>query len=161
MPSRIGVAARGARRHDERRRPPRPCGTVALDPGENAAVVARRGRGSRHAHSVWRAVGLGMRKRHRARPVRDRREKMLLLRVAAAARDELRAERDGREPRLDDQRTADRFHQAHRIHRAAAETAVRGRQRKAEQAHLRHRAPDVGDSRLPATRRCARRVSNV
>ena len=69
--------------------------------------------------------GFRVGERELLQPLRDGRQHPLPLLVAAAARDELRAERNGGEPRLDDQRIADCFHHIYRIHRTATEAAVR------------------------------------
>ena len=88
-------------------------------------------------------VGLGVRERELECSLSDSRQHALPLQIAAAARDELCTERDGGEPRLDDQRSADRVHQAHRIDCAPTQAAVRGGKRQAEQPHLGHRPPNV------------------
>src|ERR1700694_39724 len=90
---------------------------------------------------VARAV-LSLRERHLEFAGADERQYGLSLRVGAASRHELRTQPDRRQVRFDDERLADRLHDAHQIDRAAAETADVRRERQAEQADLGERRPD-------------------
>ncbi len=76
-------------------------------------------------------------------PLRHLRQNLAFRRLIAALQHQVGAEHDGGEIRLDDQPAAEALHDDHRLGRAAADPAVFLRQRRAEPAELRHRAPVV------------------
>ena len=117
-------------------------GHRTLDTREDVVVTVDAGAGCDVRKRVVRA-GLHVREGEPQLPARDSRDQTPPLIFAATPRNQSRTERDRSEPWLDDQRVADRLHQAHRIQRASIQAAIRGRQREAEQAELGECAPDV------------------
>ena len=87
---------------------------------------------------------LRMRERQIQRAVGDLRQQRLLLRLAAAFRDQRGADHDGREIGLGDQPAPERFHQDADLDRAAAEPAIGFRDRQRQPAELGELLPDLG-----------------
>ena len=86
-------------------------------------------------------AALGLRESEPELATRDGGKPPRLLRRRSAACDEPGAQADGREEGLDDERLADRLHDADEIERAAAEAAELGGQRQAQDAELGKRRP--------------------
>ena len=86
---------------------------------------------------------LRMRERQMQRTVGDLGQDRLLLRLAAAFRDQAGADHDGREIGLGDQPAAERFHHDAGLDRAGAEPAIGLADRQRQPAEIGELFPDL------------------
>jgi hypothetical protein len=147
-------ACGGARRHDQPARRGRADdhGLVAIE--HPAAVGGARLRGLRVERVAAARFEAGEGQPHAA--VGHAAQQRLALRGRAGARDHPRAQADGLDQRLDDQRLAAGLQGRHQVDRAAAEAAVGLGQRERGQAQLGEGGPDrVADAGVGADDRLA------
>ena len=140
--ARRAVVAGDARRDDDL------AGGMAVEHGGLAAVeapaVRRLRRRGLDIGEIETRRALRMREREIERAVGDFGQHRLLLRLAAAFRDQRGADHDGGEIGLGDQPAAERFHQDAGLDRAAAEPAIGLGDRQRQPAELGELLPDRG-----------------
>ena len=139
--ARLAIALIDARRNDDL------SGGVAVEHGGLVAVeapaVRRLLRGGPNVRQIEARLALRMRKRQNQRAVGDFWQQRLLLRFAAAFRDQRCADHDGGEIGLGDEAAAECFHQDADLDRAAAEPAMGFGDRQRQPAELGEFFPDI------------------